>query len=135
MKKVKVVLKILWPFLMIFVGTLIMIWAGVNECSRCDFFEAILYVATGWGWVGIVLSGIGLIVFLYRIACAWFNIRRSIYFVDEDRGSDIYGIGSLKRPYATIEKALKVSKKGDNIRTTKGQFKKGQKGSGRKGLR
>ena len=135
MKKVKVLLKILWPFLMIFVGTLIMIWAGVNECSRCDFFEAILYVATGWGWVGIVLFGIGSIVFLYRIARSWFNIRRSIYFVDKDRGSNFYGTGSFRRPYASIEKALDVSKKGDSIRTTKGQFRKGQKGSSRKGLR
>ncbi|KKM01688.1 hypothetical protein LCGC14_1791950 [marine sediment metagenome] len=70
--------SVLWPILILLVGVFIMIWSGVNECSGCsNLFENILYVLTStWGWIGVVLTCVGVGGFIYRIVRAIINALR-----------------------------------------------------------
>ncbi len=67
--------SVLWPILILLVGVFIMIWSGVNECPGCtNLFENILYVLTStWGWIGVVLTCVGVGGFIYRIVRAIIN--------------------------------------------------------------
>lgn len=126
MEKFKVFLKMLWPVLVAIIGFFIMYFAGALDCRGCNFFDLSWapYMAD-WGWIGFGFVMIGLGYGGYRIMRAWMNVfkdvrKRTTYFVDEEQGSDVFGVGSFKKPYATTQKALNVSKRKDIIKNKKG---------------
>ena len=64
-----------WPVWIAIVGTLIMIFAGVNDCRGCSFFQNFAYM-DWWGWIGLILVVTGLVYGFRRIIEGFLNIHK-----------------------------------------------------------
>lgn len=61
-----------WPVWLAILGSFIMIFAGVNDCNGCAFFENLGYMRY-WGWVGFALFLSGVVFGAAIIIRAWIN--------------------------------------------------------------
>ena len=73
-KKIVNILIAGWPVIVAIVGGLIMIWAGVNDCPGCRFWES-LKSMDSWGWIGYGLVVIAITFGLIRIIKAFKNFK------------------------------------------------------------